>query len=131
MLKLRAMPWGLYLSGHVGIPRQNSKLTKYKKSMCLTKIESRAQDMIIIILDSIIKIIRGPIWPFNEYTNLHFDYEIDIHTSSKCCYKNGYGLNVDSLTILYWLHVSYSRSGIMKKVTIKDPSTLHGLEVVF
>ena len=40
-------------------------------------------------------------WPFDEYENLHFDNEYDIHMSSKNYEDSGYDLNLDFLTMSY------------------------------
>ena len=55
-----------------------------------------------------------PIWPSNE--TLHLDNEQDIHMSSENYEGSGYGLDLDLLTMLYWLRVSYPRrSGLLGK----------------
>ena len=59
-----------------------------------------SQEM-ITILGSIGNNMEGPIWPFNEHKNLHFDNEEDIHVSSKNYEESGYSLNLDLLAISY------------------------------
>jgi hypothetical protein len=42
--------------------------------MCLKELDLRVQNM-LIILDSILNLIGGPILPLNEHENLYFDNE--------------------------------------------------------
>ena len=41
----------------------------------------------------------GPVWPFNEHKNLHFDNEQDFYRSSENYEENRYSLKLDLLTI--------------------------------
>ena len=68
--------------------------------MCLIEIGLRAQNM-IAILSWWSTQFGGPIWPYNEYKNLHFDNEQDTHTSSEIYEEIGYSLDLDLLTIPY------------------------------
>ena len=43
----------------------------------------------------------GPVWPFDQHENLHFDIEYNIHMITKNYEKSGYGLDSDLLTISY------------------------------
>ena len=43
----------------------------------------------------------GPIKPFNEHDNLHFEIEQDIHVCFENYEESGYILDLDVLTILY------------------------------
>ena len=50
-----------------------------------------------IIVGSIINILeegKGIILPFNEHTNIHFDIEKGIHTSSKNYAESDYGMDL-------------------------------------
>ena len=75
--------------------------------MCSKEIGIHTQNF-LIVLGSIVNIIiffggGGPIWPFNEHENLHFDHECeDIHMIFKKNEESGYGLDLDLLiTISY------------------------------
>ena len=46
----------------------------------------------------------------------HFDSEQDVHMSPKNDEKSCYNLDLDLLSILYWLHDSYpKRIGVVEK----------------
>ena len=68
--------------------------------MCLKEIEPRAHHL-VTILGSLIILIEGPIWPFNEHKKVHFDSE-DVFIWTPNIYEdNGYNLELCFLTILY------------------------------
>lgn len=48
----------------------------------------------------------GPIRPFDEQKNIHFDNEKDIHISSETTRESGHGLDLDLVIILYQSCVS-------------------------
>ena len=52
-------------------------------------------------LDSIINIIGGFIWPYNERKNTHFDNEWKIHKDFENYKESGYDPNLNLLTILF------------------------------
>ena len=82
--------------------------TDAKKDICLKETRLHVQNT-MTILGLIVNMIwarrggggGGAIWLFNEYENLHFDNERDIHTSPGNDEKSGYGLDLDLLLILY------------------------------
>ena len=51
----------------------------------------------------------GPIWPFNEHNNLHFEYKKDMCMSSKNYDANGYKYNFDLVIISHLFRVSLMR----------------------
>ena len=70
-----------------------------------------------ILLNSVVNIIGGSIWPVYEHKNLRFDDEKDIHMDFKNCEANGYGHDLDLLIILHKWHVLYpTRSGWREKI---------------
>lgn len=65
----------------------------------------------------------------DKHENLHFDDEKGFHMSSKSYKTNGCTLGLDLLTILYQSRISQPmRSGLVKILTIQDPSTSSGVE---
>ena len=72
---------------------------------------------------------RGPIWPFNEHKNLHFDIRNFFHTKSEYLEESGDGLHLELLTISYTIIamcciISLAKWDSPKKVTMWDTSTL-------
>ena len=53
----------------------------------------------LILLDSVVNIIGGPMWSFNEKENPHFDNDVDIHMTSENSEENGSGHDLDLLII--------------------------------
>ena len=50
------------------------KIGNQKGDMCSQGIGLCAQNMLAIV-GSIVDMIGGPIWPFNEHEKLHFDHK--------------------------------------------------------
>jgi hypothetical protein len=48
---------------------------------CFKEFGLHAQNMIPIV-SSIVNQIEWHVWPFDERKNLHFDNQVDVHTSS-------------------------------------------------
>ena len=72
----------LYLSGVYGSKSIHKLIYFLFLKTYLIKIELHVQNMLTIAsLKS--RHIRGPIWPFNEHNNLHFDNQWDNHRSSE------------------------------------------------
>ena len=71
-----------------------------KKDMYLEDIDFCTQNM-WTILDSLVNVVRGPIWPCNKHENIHFNIEQDNHSSSKNHEGCSNGLDLEFLTILY------------------------------
>ena len=69
------------------------------------------------ILGSIFNVIKGTYkWPFREHGKFHFDNKQDVHMDLKNDEESGYNLDLDLLTILYWLSDSYpKRNGVVEK----------------
>lgn len=75
----------------------------YKKT-CFEKDMDSAQKM-LTILNVIANITEGT---YNCLSNLHFDNEQEIHTSSKDYEEGSYRHDLDLLIILHQLHVAIS-----------------------
>ena len=66
--------------------------------MCFIEIGLCTHNM-LIILGSIVNMIGVNYMTLNEYENVHFDNEKDIHMSSETCETNVYGNELDLLII--------------------------------
>ena len=69
----------------------------------------------LTLLGSIVNMIGGPIQLLNEYENLHFSGEWDIHTSFEAYEANGYGRGLNLVIISHLLRVLYPMRGGCKE----------------
>ena len=55
----------------------------------------------------------GAIWPINEHKNIHFGNEDNIYINSKFYEESDYDLDLDFLTIVFSLRVSYPKKSVL------------------
>ena len=67
--------------------------------MYLEEMEVHAENM-VTVMGSIVT-VWGPMQPFNEHKNLHFDTEHDIHIIFENHEESDNNLDLDLLTISY------------------------------
>ena len=101
--------------GHIVILDTDAKNVYEKDDTCLKKTRMYIPNM-TTILGSIVIMIGGPIWLFNEHENLlHCDNGWDIHTNSKDCEGSGYGPNSKFANHLVQTFVSYPKRSLVVK----------------